>query len=28
VIVNGLQQVRPGLTVDPKLVDMPTRLTR
>src|SRR6266404_4615235 len=24
VIVNGLQQVRPGLTVEPKLVDMPT----
>jgi RND family efflux transporter MFP subunit len=23
VIVNGLQQVRPGITVDPKLVDMP-----
>ena len=23
VIVNGLQQVRPGLTVEPKLVDMP-----
>jgi RND family efflux transporter MFP subunit len=25
VIVNGLQQVRPGLTVEPNLVDMPTR---
>ena len=25
VIVNGLQQVRPGLTVEPKLVDMPTK---
>jgi RND family efflux transporter MFP subunit len=24
VIVNGLQQVRPGLTVEPNLVDMPT----
>ena len=24
VIVNGLQQVRPGMTVEPKLVDMPT----
>ena len=24
VIVSGLQQVRPGLTVEPKLVDMPT----
>jgi hypothetical protein len=24
VIVNGLQQVRPGATVEPKLVDMPT----
>jgi RND family efflux transporter MFP subunit len=24
VIVNGLQQVRPGITVEPKLVDMPT----
>src|SRR5262249_60803370 len=23
VIVNGLQQVRPGITVDPNLVDMP-----
>jgi multidrug efflux pump subunit AcrA (membrane-fusion protein) len=23
VIVNGLLQVRPGITVDPKLVDMP-----
>jgi RND family efflux transporter MFP subunit len=23
VVVNGLQQVRPGLTVEPKLVDMP-----
>jgi RND family efflux transporter MFP subunit len=23
VIVNGLQQVRPGITVDPKLVDIP-----
>jgi RND family efflux transporter MFP subunit len=25
VIVNGLQHVRPGLTVEPKLVDMPQR---
>jgi RND family efflux transporter MFP subunit len=25
VIVNGLQQVRPGTTVEPKLVDMPTK---
>jgi RND family efflux transporter MFP subunit len=25
VIVNGLQQVRPGLTVEPNLVDMPRR---
>jgi RND family efflux transporter MFP subunit len=24
VIVNGLQQVRPGLTVEPKVVEMPT----
>lgn len=24
VIVNGLQQVRPGITVEPKLVDMPS----
>src|SRR5262245_25592967 len=24
VIVNGLQQVRPGVTVEPKLADMPT----
>ncbi|HTU18463.1 MAG TPA: efflux RND transporter periplasmic adaptor subunit [Gemmataceae bacterium] len=24
VIVNGLQQVRPGVTVEPKLVEMPT----
>jgi hypothetical protein len=23
VIVNGLQQVRPGITVEPNLVDMP-----
>jgi RND family efflux transporter MFP subunit len=28
VIVNGLQQVRPGLTVGPKLVDMPTSQAR
>src|SRR5262245_41803759 len=28
VIVNGLQQVRPGLTVEPKLVDMPTSEAR
>ena len=28
VIVNGLQQVRPGLTVEPNLVDMPTSKTR
>ncbi len=26
VIVNGLQQVRPGATVEPKLLDMPVRL--
>jgi RND family efflux transporter MFP subunit len=25
VIVNGLQRVRPGVTVDPKLVDMPVQ---
>ncbi|HEV3257903.1 MAG TPA: efflux RND transporter periplasmic adaptor subunit [Gemmataceae bacterium] len=25
VIVNGLQRVRPGVTVEPKLVDMPVR---
>ncbi len=25
VVVNGLQQVRPGLTVEPNLVDMPQR---
>jgi hypothetical protein len=25
VIVNGLQLVRPGITVEPKLVDMPTQ---
>jgi RND family efflux transporter MFP subunit len=28
VIVNGLQQVRPGITVEPRLVDMPIRMTR
>jgi multidrug efflux pump subunit AcrA (membrane-fusion protein) len=28
VIVNGLQQVRPGLTVEPKLVDMPASEAR
>ncbi len=28
VIVKGLQQVSPGMTVEPKLVDMPTRMTR
>ena len=28
VIVNGLQQVRPGITVEPKLVDMPTTEAR
>ena len=28
VIVNGLQQVRPGMTVEPKLVGMPTSKTR
>jgi RND family efflux transporter MFP subunit len=28
LIVNGLQQVRPGLTVEPKLVDMPTSRVR
>ena len=26
VIVNGLQQVQPGVTVEPKLVDMPIPL--
>jgi RND family efflux transporter MFP subunit len=28
VIVSGLQQVRPGVTVEPKLVDMPTSRVR
>ena len=28
VIVNGLHQVRPGLTVEPKLVDMPASEAR
>jgi RND family efflux transporter MFP subunit len=28
VIVNGLQQVQPGITVDPKLVDMPASEAR
>jgi len=28
VIVNGLLQVRPGLTVEPKLVDMPVSVAR
>ncbi len=28
VIVSGLQQVRPGVTVEPKLVDMPTSKAR
>ena len=28
VIVNGLQQVRPGVTVEPNLVDMPTSKSR
>ncbi len=28
VIVNGLQQVRPGVTVEPKLVDMPVSLSQ
>jgi RND family efflux transporter MFP subunit len=28
VIVNGLQQVRPGLTVEPNLIDMPTSEAR
>jgi hypothetical protein len=28
VIVDGLQQVRPGATVEPKLVDMPTPRVR
>jgi RND family efflux transporter MFP subunit len=28
VIVNGLQQVRPGVTVEPQLVDMPGTQTR
>ena len=28
VIVNGLQQVRPGMTVEPNLVDMPTSKVR
>ena len=27
VIVSGLQQVRPGITVEPKVLDMPVRLT-
>jgi RND family efflux transporter MFP subunit len=27
VIVNGLQQVRPGVTAEPKLVDMPGKMT-
>jgi hypothetical protein len=26
VVVNGLQQVRPGLTVEPKIVDHPVPL--
>ena len=28
VIVNGLQLVQPGVTVAPKLVDMPTSVAR
>ena len=28
VIVNGLQQVRPGVTVEPKLLEMPIPLVR
>jgi multidrug efflux pump subunit AcrA (membrane-fusion protein) len=24
VVVNGLQQIRPGMIIEPKLVDMPT----
>ena len=28
VIVNGLLQVRPGITVEPKLVDMPVAPVR
>jgi RND family efflux transporter MFP subunit len=28
VVVSGLQQVRPGVTVEPKLVDMPTSRAR
>jgi RND family efflux transporter MFP subunit len=28
VIVNGLQQVRPGVVVEPKVVDMPTSVVR
>src|SRR5262249_3393986 len=28
VIVNGLQQVSPGLTVEPKVSDMPARQTQ
>jgi RND family efflux transporter MFP subunit len=28
VIVNGLQQVRPGISVEPKLIDMPISLGR
>ncbi|MBI3795977.1 MAG: efflux RND transporter periplasmic adaptor subunit [Deltaproteobacteria bacterium] len=28
IIVNGLLQVRPGITVEPKLVDMPVSLAR
>jgi hypothetical protein len=28
VIVNGLQQIRPGMTVEPNLVDMPASKAR
>lgn len=28
LVVNGLQQVRPGMTVEPKLVDMPIQNTK
>jgi RND family efflux transporter MFP subunit len=28
VVVNGLQQIRPGVTVEPTLADMPSQMTR
>jgi RND family efflux transporter MFP subunit len=28
IIVNGLQQVRPGMTVEPKLIDMPIQIAK